>query len=892
MATSNKASGNFFCVPIGKESSESAKEVLKKATRSARALRAGRRNYQKKLSVKGVPSEVASALAFSASSQSTYHSLPLPFSSVDLSKLSKSFTASSGAKFNIDFISSLAQKQTPSVDAIFITVASKSPIILSQVRQGTSVTYSTVVSSLGEREVLNRGATLSKGEQKKLGNGVFVAIDIGTKKIFVKCREGSFNEQSAKATLSAIKAKLQLNATSSDILISTVVPELFGTKPNKVQVFIEDNESDLYGAAALSQNAYKYFSFEGLGIPSPVASSHLVVPNISSNAYVKIVVKSTEGYGPEFKGLRPPGTKKDFMLAYVAENYTGGEFIAYLNSLIDQDVASIQQDTGNPLNQSDFRLPVGLLDNKNAKIAFDVVSYKSTQYTVRHLAYDRRGDANNKGNGVVPPAGTLVVDEGPFDLTRGVLSDGSLLVESTVRPAKKTYDDRVGAIVPVYKEELDAPLYSITSMPATDSKVNQCLTQLVSYSNNNNVYAYDLQKILQIALYRIDALASGKYKPYVDLATITMMFNLQHGVAMLNAYVDNPAEVASKITGEAFESYRPLLMSPEAWNIVSVRDLMTVFGYQTVNDIPAWPDGTDVTDKQLFAPALQPVSTDSMVSYGLEFSSNTDVVNWSEPSVERFPAYSSIIRRSPANLIVLHWGGSANGAQSTDGGVYRALTSNPNKPKSTHFIVRHAGSIAQHEDLGRVTYHAKYYNTPSIGIDTASPGFPSRISKGRETFTQDKINSFLSLGYSIANYAPLSRQGGIFVAPQAMYENLYTLIKDLIQLPDTAGVQIPNKPSGLFTDAQGRKAVYVTSGIVDTFADSNNPPVSPIGVVPHMYLNRTRTDDIVAYIYYILRHIGDSPADAYRRLVLTLESEILHTTHEGKRVSYLLLSRG
>lgn len=898
MSTADKASGNFFCVPTGKESPASTKESLNKATDIVKAMRASRVQYQKKIEVKGMSAEVANALSFSQSSNSTYKEFSLPFESIDLSKLSEAFISTSATPaINLEFINDLAESNIPSVDAIFVMTSSGKNLILHKKRQGgTGAVFEPAIEDVSNKEILNRGATISKGEQSKLGFGVFVAID-SSKKVFIRCQKARLSEDRAMTLLSAIKNKLIIGSTDSFINIASVKNEIFGLVPAEVSVYVEDTESLIYGDVALDENAYKYFSYEGQGVPNPVASSHLVVPNdvISSPSFVKMVINPAEGYGPEFKGIRPPGTPDNFMLTYTAENYTAGQFLTYLNKLIAQDVESIANEQGTALEVQDYKIPLGILDRTDTRISFDVVALKSNKYTVNPVSYDRRPNRSGKIKGVVAPEGTTVVDSGPFDQRRGVFIDGSVAVKSAVRPEGKDYDDRLGSIVPVYAEEIDADLYVMQSLD--ESMVSQCLSRLVSYSEMNNVRAWDLQKLIQIAMYRIDALASGKYKPYVDLATLTMMFNLQHGKNLLDAYNDDPASVADSITNEAFEAYRPTLNSPDLWNVSTVKGLMSVFGYSNINDLPQWSTGDEVANKDRFVPYSAPSSPNTINGYGLEFNTSANLINWRDNSVEKFsPAFSGR-RRLPINLIILHWGGTKNGASRIDGGVYAVLSYSERSPKSTHFIIRHSGQVAQHEDLNRVAWHVRGFNFQSIGIDTASPGFPSRMSGGRsgartETFTDNLVQAYKDIGYSVIQ-SPLTRSvGGIFVAPLDVYENLHLLLNDLTSLPASSNVQVPRKPAGLFTDSQGRKSVYVTSGIVPKFADSSNPPVKSVGIMPHMYLNRTRIDDIVSHIYDILRYLGDDSATAYRRLVLTLESQILHTTHENKRVNYLVLSRG
>lgn len=900
MATRPKTPGNFYCIPSGSPTSLSARAALSNATVSARAMRSMIKKYQKRTTIPGVPNSVAQAYAFAQRSTDGFHSFDPPFTRVNLKLIEKTFKKESSGKLSTNFLNQMSKEAFPAVDAIQTVKGSKvNARYLKKLNNGFSL-----VQSAGAIPDL-----YPKGSKFKLGDGVWCVlyITLQSGKYVVLVHNKSLTEGQMSSVLRGAKPR-QGKGNKPRIDVSSIKSILF--RGTEISVFVCP-ANDLSATKRKNGNSYKYFLYKGQGIPTPVAAADLLVPaRMVSSLSFTASVNPVEGYGPEFKGVRPPGTPKDFMVAYSAPSTIKGRgaFIQYINKLIDEDVKLINAAESKTLNSRSMRIPSRLLID--SEVMFSVVARHTDTYEVPTLAYDRRPTSDGRANQsrlpnrpiTTPPAGTLVNDAGPFGQERGVDSKGKSIVEGPHRPINrkfrilKRYDDRVGAVASVYREETTEPTLLDPPSPVAGSKLKEGHTKLKTWLSSNGLEAFDLLKVFSIAIYRVRALADGKYKPYIDFVTIAMMYEIQLGKNLLDAYADQPENVANNIIQANFRGYFPArdVQAPSRWGSIQIRDSMPLFGYNTENDVPNWPDNTVVSNKDLFLPQGNPSSADKLVYFGQEANPPAGLAsfkNWVDPNVQKFGRSHTSNRNLVINMIAIHWGGSPGGYNAVDGNVFRSVHGGY---KSTHFIVGHQGHVRQHADIGVTGWHIGWFNGPSIGIDTASPGFPSR--QGR-TFSSAQKQGFANIGYRIVNCPIFNGLGGAYVGPREMYESTYQLVSALSALTVSGRVDMPSEDKrfpGIFTDTQGKKAVYVASGIFDTNKykwTNDKPPIDPVGVVPHMYTNRSRLDDIVAYIYMCLRSLGDTSAQAYSRLVLTLQGSIKNHTYDGKQLRYLVLSR-
>ena len=877
--------GNFYCIPKRKGSILTAAEALTEVASTARRLRQRNKTYQKRLEVRGIPPEVAEAYAYAERvSGGGVHSLTLPYAQVDLSRLSEAFISIEGEKEveSLDFIKEINGLPVPSVSAIIGVYGRSKVYSATPVR--TNAAGNPLISKSGRYPYKQLTPN-----RLRLSSGIWLAVQEkagGGNTFLIRANDDVSGENEVKARVDALTDSAEVRITGS-VLTIDVSTAIFSKKGVKMIVGPRDNMYE-------GDNASKYFSYEGQGAPAPVSFSSLSVPaGILSESTFSVEVNPSEGYGPYFKGMRPPGTPSNFRLVYGSKGqYKNINVLRFFNTLIEQDINTLNA-AGAQLIPQKARLPSQVI--ADGPILFNVVANPKL-LEVPPLAYDRRPNRDNKANSSssAPPPGTLVNDPGPFGQARGVDASGNPIIEGRVRPDGKRYDDRVGSICAVYREETTSDKLLNPPAVAQNSALVAAHTSLKSFLSSKSLEAFDYLKLLSICAYRVKGISEGVYMPYVDFCTIAMLFNIDLGVALLNAYVNDPARVTQNIVQANFITYFPPggLQSWNSWGSTQVRDLMPAFGYETRADLPNWPsdEAATIEESHLFLPQGAPEDTTALMAYGLEFSAGAiDVVNWGDDSVVYFGRDVTGNRNLVTNLIVLHWGGSPRGFSVNDGEVPLSLSSRAG-PVSTHFVVGHNGDVTQHADIGRVAFHARPYNSTSIGIDTASPGYPNRPGG----FGDANLQGYQGIGYQVVECAIFNSEGGVFVGPKEMYESCYGLVDYLAtQLSLVGRHEFPPRArlfSGIFTDPDGAKAVYATGGILNM--SFRVPPMLPIGVIPHMYANASRTDDIVAYVYCCLRSLGDTPEEAYARLVLTLRSAVKQTQHEGKALRYLTLSRG
>ena len=885
-----KEKGHFYCVPKRKEVSAPVRETLDKVVKTARRLKRRNVSYRKRVSVRGVPPEVAEAYAYASSAEgSGIHSLPLPYPQVDLSRLGSGFFSVGDDQANIDFVKAINGARVSSVSAI-VGVHSINKIYAARpVRSETG--------SLSVKKYSNYPFKQIDPAKLKLSAGIWLVIDSASTTTFlVKASERGRSESQTKQYIDQLSPSSKIRLTG-DMITLDIDSSLF--EESSILV-LAGQKNDL----SVGINAYKYFSYDNQG-PTPVTASAISVPEgLITQRSFGAEVNPREGYGPSFKAVRPPGTPKDFRLVYksIGESNNNASVLKYINSLIKADFEQDAFSSSVTLQQA--LLPTALINR--GPILFNIVAEQNSKYEVPFLAYDRRPNSRGTANvSSAPPEGTLVEDPGPFGVTRGIDENGAVLIAGKVRPDRKKYDDRAGGVCSVYLEETASARMLSPVSPIANSSIILAHSQFKTYLDANNLEAFDYLKLLSIAAYRLHAfrvnsyVSGTAYRPYVDFCTIAMMFNIDLGVNLLEAYptIHTTNKIADNLVQQNFYQYFPQsdLQSWSSWGAAQVRGLMPSFGYTTLTDVdPQLPgDQANIDEDKLrmYLPLSGPEDTNALIANGKEASfvaeQGVNITNWGADNVVHFGRSATSNRRYMTELIVIHWGGSPSGHASNDGYVPRSLVSGGNK--STHFVVGHDGDITQHADINRVCWHARPYNATSIGIDTASPGFPSRPGG----FSAANRDAYIDLGYSIVDCRIFRSVGGVFVGPSAMYEGCYGLINQIATLE--AGWYDHGFPSGrelfpgIFVDSNGDQSVYVTGGILEI--NFRVPPVRPIGVVPHMYGNASRTDDIVAYIYCCLRSLGDTVDQAYARLVLTLGGAIKQTLHEGKVLKYLTLSR-
>ena len=595
---------------------------------------------------------------------------------------------------------------------------------------------------------------------------------------------------------------------------------------------------------------------------------------------------SERPYGPDFNAIRPPGSSANANYALLANGVSSLDVINFYNKLLRDCWVSIR-DSLNGVDKDKFlayyptstslSLPRGAFDTSSTALWSRVVAVTNSTYEVKPLSYDRRPD--DQGN----PA-TSVVDPGPFNAERGLLTDGTALVKSSHRPKGKSFDNRLGSLVIVHQDEIP----HIRNLP------NVNIGRLAGRVFDQSLIDSPFTKLEYIVRLRVKYASELMYGPYNDFATIASLFRAELGHALFTTYNDNQATMLDTITSANINNNIPRDIFKETWGSLAIRIIMGSKYAEKSDLINYFGSDQPPNNADRLIPFKTPSRSDRIAVYGDIYDvdiNGAEIRNYARQDVHGFDFGNRALFRSyPAKRIVIHWGGTKNGYLVQDGGAIAAMLSNTKHSPSTNFTINHEGTVInQHAELAAATGHAYGFNFDSVGIDI--PNLGAIIKSYRQT----TISGYVGIGYTVIN-TPLYRYalGKMLIAPINQYETLYQLIVKLCALINppanihTDQLRFDQRPAGLL-DVNGKVAVAVSS-LVGVKEGEKWYAVRDIGgVYSHLHLaTNGKTDGIDGYIYYVLRYKGDNSQDAYRRMKLTLQGDVKQTS-DGIR--YLILNR-
>lgn len=639
-----------------------------------------------------------------------------------------------------------------------------------------------------------------------------------------------------------------------------------------------------------TKNAWKFFNIPKVTtiVDARINATYPVPARMITEGAFTFKPVAERPYGPDFNAIRPPGTDTNFDYAVLADGASKRDVINFYNKILRECWTAIR-DSLNGADRDKFlahypkaaslSLPRGAFYTQSAELWGRTAALANSIYEVTPLSFDKRPDAQGRPQTSIP-------DPGPFGTNRGLLVDGTSLVDSSIRPKGKKFDNRYGGLVVLHEDErASINLQNVAIGPLANrvfdaSKVPDSFTKLEHVVRLRVKYASDLM-----------------YGPYNDYATIAALFRVELGQALFDAYADDPATMLDTLTSTSINNIlnRHNSIFKEAWGSLAIRVVMGS-KYSEVADLPHFSDtGQHPDNADRLLPFKAPSRDDRLVAYSDIYDvdvNGAEIRNFARADVHGFDfGDRARFRVVPAKRIVIHWGGTQVGYQAEDGGAIAAMLSNTKHSASTHFTLNHEGTVInQHAELAATTNHAAGFNFDSVGVDI--PNIGAILAKYKQSMT----DGYVRIGYSLID-VPFYRTGGalgkMLISPINQYETMYQLIEKLCALRNPpAGVHTDQllfdpEPTGFF-DVNGESAVTISSLVgargSRTFSDMQDTG----GVYCHLHLaTNGKTDGIDGYIYYTLRYkLGVDSPTAYRRMQLTLQGDVKQTS-DG--VKYLIL---
>lgn len=850
------ADPKILCVPVDSSVvTQKASVRVRTARQVARALLLKKTKQLTKARgrlarVGGVPPEVSAGIQF-RNQQGISKTLTSPYEVIDFSKINDGFFPIAGYdKLKTDFINEIYGKYTSASAAVFFEYSNNVSSITAHVANTSnglvpSWLGATTLNNISGEDVSGAWLIYKLRAGVSNNNATFMSIRYGTSKAdFRKAQKDKFSLKSIKPT------------TPLRIIFDRAHTPLFRGK-----------------------NQHEFFELPtGVsGIPADKVKIVNLPANLIATSQVTLKNDQARPYGPEYNSIRPPGTPSDFEYAMFAEGTSIRNVLSHYNSILSQAYTEIKSNV-NPNDSDKFNhyypspgtafLPSGLFTRQSRKFWEKTAALSTGVFEVRGLTFDMRP---NNGQPV-----SSVLDPGPFDETRGLLVDGSKLVEQATRPNNVKFDNRFGSMVIVHDDEIITDNANNAPAPFNDASRMQTI-------KNNKMRG--LEKLEAVCQLRLMCIKNLFYRPYTDYVTIAAFYRYELGLFLFNSYVDDRDNMMNTLTSQQINANIPNNIYQETWGSLALRSGMGTL-YETIDKLPKF-FGTDEFPSN--ADRLLPFSIPSDPSKISAFGDLADVnigqasyLNYADPNVPQFIiGQHGMFRSGKIRKIVIHWGGTRRGYGIDDGGAIAAMFSRTEHVASTHLTLTHDGlNVRQHADLIMATYHAQGHNDSSIGIDLPNIGYIAR------NYASSVKAGYESIGYTSV-VAPVLQNKVLMIGDAQLYETMYLLIKTLIGLNTppptfhTDNFNIDAKPVGVFVDSDGNTCV-----ITNKLSDSE----SVSGVCGHIHVTKgSKVDGIDGYVYYALRsHLNDTADQAFRRMKLTLASPA-KTDDKGRR--YLVLDR-
>lgn len=849
----------ILCVPIdGNNLTKSAKSTVKTARQIAQSLlRKKRKNLEKARGrlarAGGVPAEALAGARFRQTQGLVGEGLTTPYEVIDFSKINDGFFPMSGFdKINDDFIKEMfgkARKANAAVRIEYINGLSKITSSVANTANGLTPEWlgSTTIQTRTEKDVSGTWLVYKLNTQtnSRVPNMLFMCIRYGNTNADLR------SAQTANFSFKKIKPSQPLRF-----------------------VFSRGNIPSFLG-----DNAHRYFKLPvgAAGIPPERMINATVAAGILDSGVVSLKTDAQRPYGPDFNAIRPPGTPLDFNYALYAENTSIRKVVVHYNLMLRDSWQAIKDSLqGNDLDKflhyyphmSSLDLPSAMFSKSTRTLWARTAATRNEIFEVNPLSYDTR-----PFNG--QPAGHALADPGPFDESRGLLSDGETLVKQSTRPIGKKFDNRVGSVVIFHMDE------NITNHAGGGLLVGPFNDQsrLELFLNNDLLGIAKLEAVAQL---RVLCAKNLMYRPYTDYVTVAAMYRYELGLFLKNSYTDQKNTMLDNLTSQIVNDNIPNQVFQETWGTLAIRTGLG-FIYENLQDLPKIFGTDDLPDNaDRLLPVLVPSSPTELAAYGDLIDVDlgpADFKNYADPTVPQFRVGEhGMFRSGKIRKIIIHWGGTQRGARIDDGGAIQAMFSRKDHVVSTHFTITHDGlKVRQHADLIMAAYHAAGHNDTSIGIDLPN------IGAIRSVYRSNVRSEYVALGYEVIN-SPLLNGDTLIGLPQA-YETMYALITLLVSLnnpPPTLHsdqFDIRNFPMGYFIDTDGTHAIYTNKGIE-----------SDDGVGCHMHVaTHSKVDGIDGCIYYALRsQLRDTPDQAFRRMKATLSSDV---KLDDQGIKYLTLDR-
>jgi hypothetical protein len=536
-------------------------------------------------------------------------------------------------------------------------------------------------------------------------------------------------------------------------------------------------------------------------------------------------------YGKSFQYIRPPGTPKDAPFTYTLhlpptfwsklryQLYVQSSIITYHQGYL----------TRRPLPSGD--LIVG------------VASEKSASQRVGPLSYDARGE-----------------DPGPFGAKRGLLANGTPLVEGPSRPSDKVFDDRRGGDYAAHPEESEGlPAALKAAYPALASDFTAIETAFQTLTVSVESLWYRIAEYVGYIRGIESCIVDGVVQGYPE----TMGRIFQNLVHIAPLHFNQPFQEAD-LSADLLETWRNLVPTRTPKRL-TVRDL-----YARVRAV-APVDETSRMSPENRVRYLGSAPDTTKIQWGGDV--DTTLANFSFVSDSPLATEEKTFSRNAIDLkaIVLH-----TGSMDTVATLAREAAA------STHFIVYPDGKIEQHVDIGLGAYHTAGLNELSIGVDLATLSHAPASTPGKLLWLSN--NGFTTvnplglkhlLGNNVTQY---------HIAPEVAYEAAYLLISELRRIALSKGLTDLAKDTIQASAVKADGKVRLIPGLALT---TEGLVQGTQGTFPHLYGNTgpgAKTDVICLYLYVLLRDRGYDSRSSRARVVeiisntLPIENEYLQLT--------------
>ena len=689
----------ILCVPIdGNNLTKSSKRTVKTARQIAQSLLNKKRRSLSKARGRlaragGLPAEALSGVQFRKQEQGLVgEGLTTPYEVIDFSKINDGFNPIEGFdKLNDDFIKEMfgkARKANAAVRIDYINGFSEITGSVANTKNGLTPDWlgSTTIQTKTKVDISGTWLVykLNTKANSRVPNMLFMCIRYGNTNADLR------SAQTANFSLKKIKPNQPLRFVFSRA---------------NIPIFVGDN-------------AHRYFKlvFGAAGIPPEQMVNITLDSGILGSGAVSLKTDAQRPYGPDFNAIRPPGTPVSFNYALYAENTPIRNVVVHYNLLLRDSWVAIKDSLqGNDLEKflhyypsmSSLDLPSSMFSRSTRLLWARAAATGNEVFEVNPLSYDTR-----PFNG--QPAGESLADPGPFDESRGLLSDGKLLVRQSTRPKDKKFDNRVGSIIVTHMDEI------VTNHAGGGLLIGPFNepSRLQLFLDND---LHSITKLETVAQLRVLCAKSLMYRPYTDYVTVAAMYRYELGKFLKEAYTEQKNTMLNNLTSQIVNANIPNQVFKETWGTLAIRTGLG-FIYENLQDLPnifGTDELPDNADRLL--PVLVPSSPTELAAYGDLVDIDlgpADFKNFADIEVAQFKVGThGMFRSGKIRKIIIHWGGTQRGFRIDDGGAIQAMFSRKDHVVSTHFTITHDGlKVRQHSDLIMAAYHAAGHNDTSIGI--------------------------------------------------------------------------------------------------------------------------------------------------------------------------------